>query len=143
MSIPMSRDEMRGMKAKKDEELRIKKLNQTIQMIYRNTISVAETSTNTTYSLDIDPQKIRQRILPMNYPHQQNHPPNSEYQFYKDNMTEILSGLQDLFPGCIVKLAKMCTGNDGKRYDISTMDEKMLPFINQQQAFECIVIDWS
>lgn len=28
-------------------------------------------------------------------------------------------------------------------YDISTMDEKILPFINQQQIQEYIVIDWS
>jgi hypothetical protein len=136
MSIPMSRDEMRSLKAKRDEELRIEKMNRCVQMIYSQAVGIAKTSTNTSYSLDIDPQQTRKMM-------HMNHPPNSEYQFYKDNMTEILSGLQDLFPGCIVKLAKMCTGNDGKRYDISTMDEKMLPFINQQQAFECIVIDWS
>lgn len=140
MSIPITRDEMRGMKAKKDEELRIEKMNRCVQMIYSQAVNIAKTSTNTTFSLDIDTQQTRQ-YMPMNIP--MNYPPNSEYQFYKDNMTEILSGLQDLFPGCIVKLAKMCTGNDRKRYDISTMDEKMLPFINQQQAFECIVIDWS
>lgn len=136
MSIPMSRDEMRGMKAKKDEELRIEKINRCVQMIYSQAVGIAKTSTNTSYSLDIYPQQTR-KMMNMNYPY------NSEYQFYKDNMTEILSSLQDLFPGCIVKLAIMCTGNDGKLYDISTMDEKMLPFINQQKSFEGIVIDWS
>jgi len=139
MSIPMSRDEMRGLKAKKDEELRIQKITSCVQMIYNQAVGTAKTSTITTYSFDIDPNQTRLRI-PINAPM---HPPNSEYQFYKDNMEEILSGLQDLFPGCTVKLAKMCTGNDRKRYDISTMDEKMLPFINQQQSFECIIIDWS
>lgn len=122
MSIPMSRDEMRGMKAKRDEEMRIESIIKSVESIYRSAINVAKTSTNTNYSLDMH---------------------KSYYQFYEDNMEEILSGLKDLFPDCTVKLAKMCTGNDGKRYDISTMDEKMLPFINQRQTVECIVVDWS
>jgi len=140
MSIPMSRDEMRGLKAKRDEEFRIDKVVNCIKNIYNQAVSLAKTTTLTTYSFDIDPQQTRQRLIPMNAPM---NPANSEYQFYKDNMEEILSGLQDFFPGCTVKLAKMCVGNDRKRYDISTMDEKMLPFINQQQSFECIVVDWS
>jgi hypothetical protein len=152
MSIPMSRDEMRGMKAKKDEELRIEKVKNRVTHTYEQAIKYAETNAGTFYSLDIDPGQTCKRVHQMNisinkscvgFSNSNDNYQYKEYQFYKDNMTEILSGLQDLFPGCTVKLAKMCTGNDGKRYDISTMDEKMLPFINQQQAFECIVIDWS
>jgi len=142
MQTPMSRDDMRSYKSKNDEELRIEKIYNRVNMIYNQAVSVAKTSTNTSYSLDIDPMKTRERKIhaPMQFLNSQDH---SEYQFYKDNIEEILSGLQSLFPGCTVKLTKMCTGNDRKRYDISTMDEKMLPFINQQNAFECIVVDWS
>ena len=112
---------MQTLKAKKDEELRIDEVKRSIARIYHEAVRQATTSTSTSYSLHIGP----------------------ESKFYKDNMEEILSGLQSLFPGCTVKFSKMCTGNDGKRYDISTMDEKMLPFINQKNAFECIVVDWS
>jgi hypothetical protein len=132
---------MQTLKASKDEELRIDGVKSSIARIYHEAVRQATTSTSTSYSLDIDPQQIRQRILPMNAP--MNAHMNSEYKFYKDNMEEILSGLQSLFPGCTVKFSKMCTGNDGKRHDISTIDEKMLPFINQRNTFECIVVDWS
>ena len=121
------------LKVEKDEKIRVETVKGIINVIYRNAIQVAETQGHTSYSLDIDPNPQRCGIIIS----------KTEYKFYKDNMDEILSGLQKLFPGCSVKLANMCTGNDGKRYDISTMDEKMLPFINQQNAFECIVVDWS
>jgi hypothetical protein len=128
---------MSTLKSKTDEEMRIERVNRCVSFIYGRAVEQAKTSTSTSYSFDIDPQQIRQRILPINANM------NSEYKFYKDNMEEILSGLQKLFPGCSVRLSNMCTGNDGKRYDISTMDEKMLPFINHKNAFECIVVDWS
>jgi hypothetical protein len=126
------------LKSKIDEELRIGTINNYVTYIYKEAIQQAKTSTSTSYSLDIDPQRTymkRKTNINVQY--------CSQYKFYKDNMEEILSGLQRLFPDCSVKLSNMCTGNDGKRYDISTMDEKMLPFINQQNTFECIIIDWS
>jgi hypothetical protein len=128
---------MQMLKAKKDEMIRVETVKGIINVIYTNAIQAAETKGHTSYSLDIDQYKNRRRTNIVN------DDSNTEYKFYKDNMDEILSGLQKLFPGCTVKLANMCTGNDGKRYDISTMDEKMLPFINQKNAFECIVVDWS
>lgn len=139
MPTPINRNEMLSRKEKKDEEIRIEKINRCVKVIYNNAVNLADTSTNTVYSFDINPQQQNQ--LPMRYSMPNNN--DSEYQFYKDNMTEILINLWGLFPGCTIKLAKMCTGNDGKRYDISTIDEKMLPFINKEKAFECIVVDWS
>lgn len=129
----MSRNDMRELKTKKDEELRIERINACVSNIYHRAVEKAKTSTETSFSLEINPQK---------------HPlahmePLSEYQFYKANMTEILVNLWGLFPECTVKLAKMCRGNDGKYYDISTVDDRMRPFINQQQTSECIVVDWS
>lgn len=117
----MSREIMQTLKATKEEELRIEKVKRSVTRIYQEAIQKAMTSTSTSYSLHL----------------------GQEYQFYKDNMEEILTKLQSLFPGCSVKLSKMCMGNDRKPYDISTIDEKMLPFINQNNAFECIVVDWS
>ena len=137
---------MRALKPKKDEENRIESVKKSVERVYSHAISAAEKSTDTSYSFDIDPHQTRMRphqtVMKMR-PNQFNDTVGLEYKFYKDNMEDILSGLQKLFPGCSVKLVNMCTGNDGKRYDISTMDEKMLPFINKQNAFECIVVDWS
>jgi len=131
---------MQMLKAKKDEMIRVETVKGIINVIYTNAIQAAETKGHTFYSLDIDPCHMKEY---MNHSGQFKDRASLEYKFYKDNMDEILSGLQKLFPGSTVKLSNMCTGNDGKRYDISTMDEKMLPFINQKNAFECIVVDWS
>ena len=121
MHAPMSREVMQTLKATKEEELRIEKVKRSVTHIYVQAVRQAETTSITPYTLHI----------------------GQEYQFYKDNMEEILTELQSLFPDCIVKLSKMCMGNDRKPYDISTIDEKMLPFINQKNAFECIVVDWT
>jgi hypothetical protein len=58
-------------------------------------------------------------------------------------MADILSGLQALFPDCIVSHTLLCKGTDGKFYDISTLDEKVLPFVNRALDQSFIVIDWS
>lgn len=137
MPIPVSRYTMRGLKARKDEDIRIEMLNNYVKSIYEQAILMAETTTNTTYSLDIDPEDTYKRIQNINDPR------CSQYKFYKDNMEEILSSLKVLFPDCSVKLANMCSGKDRKRYDISLMDEKVRSFINMHEVFECIVVDWT
>jgi hypothetical protein len=63
--------------------------------------------------------------------------------FYIENMRDILSGLQELFPGCSVSNTTLSKGTDGKFYDISTLDEKVLPFINRDLDQSFIVVDWT
>jgi hypothetical protein len=63
--------------------------------------------------------------------------------FYVENMFDILRGLQNLFPECTVSHTLLSKGTDGKFYDISTLDEKLLPFVNRALDQSFIVIDWS
>ena len=62
-------------------------------------------------------------------------------------MDEIVKTLRDLFPGCYIEYKSITTvtGNDGKQYDLSTLDEKLKPFINMrsQQTTNSIIIDWT
>lgn len=139
MLTPFSRDEMQALKAGKDEEKRIENVKKCVALIYKEAIYFAETSIETSYIFEIDPHKTLLRVSPNVY----NDTYYVEYQFYRDNMEDILNGLQTLFPGCTVKLINMCTGTDGKRYDISKINENMLPLVDLQTAFECIVVDWS
>jgi hypothetical protein len=136
MPPPVSRSYLQTLKATKQEEKRLEMIRQCVNKIYTYAIQTAEITTNTFYSFDINPHHPRSHFGQEPYT-------DGEHKFYKDNMSDILTGLQVLFQDCSVKFTKMCTGNDGKRYDISTLDEKMLPFVNQKQIFECIVIDWS
>ena len=123
----ITRDEMRGLKAKKDEENRLREINNIVNEIYRKTIETAERTSD----------------LSLKYPIQ--HPT------YEKNITDILSALQVLFPECLVEYKNQCLGLDGKWYDISLIDEMMEQFINLKnnkkgssiQTHKYIVIDWS
>ena len=109
---------MRELKAKKDEENRLKGIKHSVTEIYRNAISHAETKSETSYTFYAN-------------------------EFHSNNIQDILTGLQALFPDCTVKYAKMCIGRDGKHYDILTIDEKTLPFMNMRSVSHRIVIGWS
>jgi len=119
MSIPMSRDQMRGLKAKKDRVKYLQTMKNHVTHIYRAAIDAAESFGHTSYSFCIDPDYS-----------------NVDYGFYRDNMEEILSGLQVLFPDCYVTHTMMSAGPDGKMYDVSKMH-------CVTEGKECIVIDWS
>jgi hypothetical protein len=73
---PLSRYAMRGMKAKEDERKRIIRVNKYISNIYRTAVDAAKNLGYTACSYEI----------------------NTEQSTRED----IIRGLQELFPGCIV-----------------------------------------
>ncbi len=120
---PITRDEMRGLKEKKDEENRLREINSIVNTIYSNTIHTAEHTSESSFKYPI------------------RHP------IHEKNITDILSALQLLFPECLVEYKNLCQGLDGKWYDISLIDDMMKQFINMKnshiQTQKNIVIDWS
>jgi hypothetical protein len=120
---PIARDEMRGLKTKKDEENRLREINSIVNEIYRKSIETAEHTSELSFK------------YPIRHPIHQN------------NITDILSALQLLFPECLVEYKNLCQGLDGKWYDISLIDDMMKQFINMKnshiQTQKNIVIDWS
>jgi hypothetical protein len=120
---PITRDEMRGLKAKKDEENRLREINDAVKEIYHNAIRNAEQTSDSSFKFPI------------------RHPS------YEKNITDILSGLQVLFPECVVEYKNLCQGLDGNWYDISLIDDIMKQFIdinkNRIQTQKNIIIDWS
>jgi hypothetical protein len=120
---PITRDEMRGLKAKKDEENRLREINNIVKEIYNMTIQNAEQTSESSFK------------YPVRHPS------------YETNITDILSGLQVLFPECLIEYKNQCLGLDGKWYDISLIDDMMKQFIdmkkNRIQTQKNIVIDWS
>jgi hypothetical protein len=126
MSQPMSRDAMRELKANTEEAARIQQVKNIVYQVYRAAVETAKSKTDTSYYYRL--------------PLQNRHQPDL---FYVKNMPEILAGLQELFPGCDVSQTQFSMGADGKMYDISKIDEKVLPFVNRAGVQSCIVIDWS
>ena len=127
---PMSRDTMRGLKAKVEEDMRLQSIRNIIDGIYSQAVAAAKTKAETSYRTEVPKTPRQFRSLGSN-------------PFYIENMADILSGLQALFPDCTVSHTLLSQGTDGKFYDISTLDEKVLPFVNRALDQSFIVIDWS
>ena len=81
-------------------------------------------------------------MLPEEHELKKNHP-DYEFplEFYKTNMPEILAEIQSLFYDCSVenKVMTLAVRSDGKKYDISNIDEHLKPFVmNQEKSREYI-----
>ena len=129
MTQPMSRDTMRGLKAKYEEAARIQQVKQIVQQVYQAAVQTARSKDDTSYN------------HPLPSAHHANH--HANHSFYLKNMPDILAGLQELFPGCDVSHTLLSKGTDGKMYDISKLDDKVLPFVNRALDQSYIVVDWS
>jgi hypothetical protein len=127
---PMSRDEMRSLKAKADEENRVRRVEQYVKIMYDAAMNTARTSTNTQWRAEFHNGQGSVAI---------------DGVFVITNIDDILSGLKLLFPDCSVEFNSitMAMGPDRKMHDISTLDEKALIFIGNRQVKQCIIIDWS
>ena len=136
---PMSRNAMRSLKSDEDEKVRLTKIKEIVQTIYTYAIQYAKGSTETSYrymvpkgngGIGIDDRGRKTQMMIAD-------------PFYIENMPSILAVLQDHFPDSSVSHTLLAKGTDGKFYDISKLDDKVLPFVNRALDESYIVIDWS
>jgi hypothetical protein len=128
----MSRDTMRQLKAKYEEAVRIEGVKNRVQMIYSAAVHAARFKPETSYNFQLPMVQAADYAASM-----------TTDPFYLKNMPDILAGLQELFPGCHVCHTLFSKGKDGKMYDISKLDDKVLPFVNRALDQSYIVVDWS
>jgi hypothetical protein len=143
MTQPMSRDTMRGLKVKYEEAARSQQVKQIVQQVYQAAVQTAKSKTDTSYNHQL-PRGTT--VAEMQIVAVQKFGCNggtTADPFYVKNMPDILAGLQELFPGCDVSHTLLSKGTDGKLYDISKLDDKVLPFVNRALDQSYIVIDWS
>lgn len=127
MSQPIiSRESMRGLKAQTDEAQRLNTISLYIKNIYSGAVQTARSTEKTLHQWPIPSTD-----------------PRSPANIFTTSMADILKGLQELFPDCLVEYKILARGRDGKMHDIPKMDKAVLPFVGAytQQAY--IVIDWS
>jgi hypothetical protein len=62
---------------------------------------------------------------------------------YINNMPEILSRLEELFPGSIVSHAILSKGNDGKLYNIAELTEDDLKKVDIVTNDSYIIVNWT
>ena len=134
---PVSREEMQSLKAKNDEKIKNTQIDMIVSMVYAAAVSSATTNTDRIYRWPYNNQQTF-GCVSGHY---------ITYQTLLDNMEEILKRLQVLFPDSLIenKKVSMARGTDGKDYDISTLDDKDLPFVDMRgrTTSDNIVIDWS
>ena len=140
---PFSRENMRTLKAQKDEEGHQRRLEEVVKNIYSSVVCFAERNTETIYRFRIQIGNYNSVHIPSCIPYSniqlnslQSIPFHINKDFIVGNMDEILNRLRNIFPGCSVEYKKvsMARGRDGKDYDISNLDEKLRPFIDTARA---------
>jgi hypothetical protein len=129
-TVPMSRERMKELRINRHEELRITGVNNLVTGVYWKAVQQAETTNEKIYHHPIPCMKYKGMSTTYS-------------DFYKINMPEILSKLQELFPGCTVTHTLLAKGTDGKLYDISKVDDAILPLINASLENSYVVVDWS
>ena len=145
--LPISRDTMLSLKALKDEEIRQKaeaerqrQISRIVSNIYSGAKNIAETTTQTSLSYKICLNSTAM-IIRSGY----RESAQTDYEFLMRNMDEVLRHLKDLFPGCVVEHRgqTFARGQDGKEYDVATLDVSLLPFLKMHRGGLEIVVDWS
>ena len=125
---PISRESMRGLKAKIQEEDRIARINSIVDYIYRDAVRIATQMDDSSCLYNLSEHGI-------------------PFDFYRANMAEIIKDLKSLFPDCVVEYNTLKTviARNGRKYDISKNDNSHISDIRGRptEIGEYIVVDWS
>jgi hypothetical protein len=119
--IPINLKKMQELKQNKN------KINTIVTTIYDDTVCITKVSNETLYNYQI----------PFNEETQ------SSDNFYIQNIDTILNKLKELFPECSISHTLLAKGKNGKLYDISKINDDILPLIDTTLKQSYIVIDWS
>jgi len=151
--VPMTRDSMRLLKSKKDEEIRLLKAKKaeeerlkivhiTVENIYNSAITVAEYTTKSSFRLAIG-TVTHGALYDDNFPMYNGHQPTIyDYTFIRENMKDILDGLRKLFVDCLVQHKTIAVLYGGESCDITNMDIRAIPLLEPNLVQNYIVIEW-
>jgi len=130
MITPMSRRSLHTLKAETDEKNRLYSIEIFTKVLYENAVKQASTSTESIYRFEVGVFH-----------------PGVTSTFVHDNKDDILRILQKLFPDSLVEYKKLIKHTKPMQqhvyYDISTIDQHLLPHITGHTIVDCISIDWS
>jgi len=124
MDTPLSRQYLLGLKAKTDEETRMKNVQQYAQHIYQQVKQTATTTTQTHYQQQVQPDN--------------GNPHAYGYFNTRYSMPDILDRLRSMFPDSKVEFKSLSRGVDANGVVVSNY-----AVVNTQFNQDFIVIDWS
>jgi hypothetical protein len=122
---PISRDKLRSLKAENDEKIHIYEIQKIVGEISKNVIKRAS-KTNKTYLIQPIVETYR------------------NYKFLKDNMIDILSGLQSKFPDSSIELKTITwwiSSKNHQYYDTTKISKTGRKYLFTGTS-ECILISW-
>jgi len=122
----MSVDTMRGLKAKKDEDVRRFQVQTLVKLIYAQAVDKASTTTETSY--------MHQCGMYQTY---------YSSEVYSKNTEEVLLALRDLFPGCRVSAKKFVRRGVGGQFDYELVEVDNIHIFADKSAEHYIAVDWS
>jgi len=116
---PVTGEEMRGLKAQKDEKKRLQVIKRIITNFYKEAIKFAELNYETKFI-----------YTPTGDVPSFPHVPRGD-EFLKQNKKDIITNLEKLFPGCVISYQTI--------NDLNKEEKKCFPMENILR----IVVDWS
>jgi len=122
----MTRDKLLSLKAKKDEEVRQNRIEQIVKTIYANAVRVAEETARSSY----------EHQVPLSNVYSTSRDP---CPFHMDNMNEILTRLQKLFPDAVVNKKRLIMSQNKILYEHARIDSADALLLCELY----IVIDWT
>jgi len=125
VSAMTTRQVLRTLYAKTQEEERLKQIAGIVTMIYDYALGQAKRGPATTFTY----------VLPQD---------SHQKEFYQTNMSDIMAGLHERFPDSSItqrSILRAREGTDYKDHDISTLNPTLISL--HGQLLEAIVIDWS
>ena len=120
-----TRQVLRTLYAKTQEEERLKQVEQAVTLIYDCALRQAKGSPATTFTFHL-PQHMK--------------------EFYQTNMSDIIVGLHERFPDSSItqrSILRAREGRDYKDHDISTLNPTLISLLGHGEFLEAVVVDWS
>ena len=127
-----TRDDLRGLYAKTQEEARLKRVNQLVSDICARLVHAASQSPEATFSYPLPARHTRN-----------DQRQNEQLDFYLTNMSDIVAGLQSRFPDSTITQKSIIRTPDGKDHDIGTLDPSIISLLRYGHQMDTITIDWT
>jgi len=148
---PLSKEDLKNLRRKTDEENRLNNISRIVKKIYAEVIEYAKLSTESVFRYYI-PKKEGYGDICRVFPQKRYlyvrktdglYVTNDDIKFIEQNMTDIIKGLNVLFPDSSIEHKAYSIGNDGLYHELPYLNDKIKPFINIRDLEEYIIIDWS
>ena len=131
-----TRDDLRGLYAKTQEEARLKRVNQLVTGICNRLVQAASQAPTTTFSYPLPARRTTRNP-------QDDQEVNEQLDYWLTNMSDIVAGLQSRFPDSIITQKSIIRTPDGKDHDIGTIDPSIISLLRYGHQMDTITIDWT